>query len=384
MPETLWFDDVDELDKHTQTVDDLRAALEARREHWDECKTEMIFLGRIYGGGVRSNMVHLCNKVLPDGVAVPKVMEWRAFLALLAEHGISEADCWNTDQLTNESYQVPPSQVRCAVCEQSWTLENCTDAYMQFDFADIPLDDYAGKTLGEVEELLQTCRSEATYWLGRSFNDTVGVRHPGGTVAPVDGPDLRSPEERQDDLERWEEVDLSYVAKPGDMIRPFRHSFYHKACLQQVLQEREEATLAQYVEGLAQMCREVGFEEVAATQAAPPDYLLAELGEEFAGEDEEVNPEHVNQQVPYFIVKTSLGNLGFFRGGEGIPCFDLRSVGLKIADLRFLSDADQAPPDLSYLFLCDEELQGMREVNRVLLLRKVRSLEEKLIERLKE
>ena len=40
--------------------------------------------------------------------------------------------------------------------------------------------------------------------------------------------------------------------------------------------------------------------------------------------------------------------------------------------------------DLSYLFLCDEELQGMREVNRVLLLRKVRSLEEKLIERLKE
>ena len=349
MNTTPWYDDVYQLNERIHTLDDLKAACEARQENWRQCTTEVVFLGRIHGGGKgHSQMVDLLNKVLPDTVTVPKVMTWDTFKALLEQYNIPLNACWDwemKEQLTEEHYQVPSSHIRCPICGHGWTLDNCTDVHIRMDHVDMPLNEYVGKTLKEIQDILQHQRPEAVYWLGFDSDNKTDVRHPGG---PSGDPDYFTPEEDEEEQKYWERVELSYVIQEDDRICPFRYQFYHSNCIRSVLQQEYQQSLQEYQHSLAEMLRQVGFNNVQVNSTLPPSHVVEALREEYDEEEGELTAEKIAVELPYFLATTDVGTIGFLRGGEGIPAIDLVTTGVTLQELN-VPGWEQAPPNLSFV-----------------------------------
>ncbi len=377
MSATQWYDNVLELKQRIRTLDDLRIACEARREHWLECRIEVVFLGRIHSG-TRGNMLHLLNKVLPDDVDVPTVMLWGDFLTVLDAHGIPFDVCWNHYQsLSTEPYQVPPPHIRCPVCSAGWTLENCTDAYVRQDYPVLRFDEYAGKTLGEVQDILRRERPEAVYHLPWSQDGETQIRHPGGTFIPPDQYDGRTLEQHEEERTHWEKVNASYVVRHGDLIVPFGYQFLHADCMREVLTHEGVERLQEYQQGLIEMLQGAGFTNVTIDTTLPPPHIVEMLRPEYEDEDKDggedgeksdVTAEQIAAELPYLRATTNLGTIGIQLGAEGLAFLDLITTGVTPEDLNF-PEWEQAPPELEVCGL-DPEGMVLRELYRVLAGRK--------------
>lgn len=143
-----WYDTKNGVKEHLKNLDSFRFLLDIRHDaayKGKERLNEFFLFGGIYYLDSCGN----CGKAEKRILDVDDVLTNSEFWHLVKEK-------------TNEEHygigfsmnggDVPPEGLKCAHCQQTWTLENCFDTVVRDESKIISLNDFAGKTFNEVTD----------------------------------------------------------------------------------------------------------------------------------------------------------------------------------------------------------------------------------------
>jgi len=157
-------------------------------------------------------------------------------------------------------YSIPPDGMVCDVCGKKWTLETATKAVTSHRMELIPLDDFVGKTLREVEDLIEV-RLKGSVLLQPELM-IKNKAYEGLKDHPV-YPDVQMRDNNEDGWIYKADKD-TYRVQNGDQGYFNVWAFRHEACQRSHLEKEER----KYFE---EVFREAGFKEFTL-YTAPNEY----------------------------------------------------------------------------------------------------------------
>ncbi|MBI2121911.1 MAG: hypothetical protein HYT98_02205 [Candidatus Sungbacteria bacterium] len=81
---------------------------------------------------------------------IPDVLTNEEFWAFLGAQGLDVEKTFVSSGMSND---LPPDDIVCCVCQQSWTIENCHDVVITHQHQDFSLSEFVGRQLWEVQRV---------------------------------------------------------------------------------------------------------------------------------------------------------------------------------------------------------------------------------------
>lgn len=186
---------------------------------------------------------------------------------------------------------VPSVGLKCAYCDTGWTLENCHDVTVKHrEVYDMSSDGFAGKTLGEVNEIL-SLRTDGVYRLHHCYpirNDQFIDLSP------------RWPEEKAEWAKKvyknekgWlgdsngHKLGDDFPVSPTDELSLNVWEYYHRAC-------NEERLAKDEAEKFQEVFQKAGFQK----------FVLTPVHNEYCP-----NPSTCTSCAPWYVVDTEIGSI---------------------------------------------------------------------------
>lgn len=156
---TPWYDDKEVIERHLCSLSGLHMVLNARCNAWyqfEERLSEYYVLGRFWldsCGNCMKAIGYVPKEEFPDMPDVLTKDEFE-FWRLLG----------NERMVSFRMSDIPDNHIECPFCGKSWELHNCHDTVRIASTEVYPLDEFAGKTLGEVKAAY-AARTDAKYFM---------------------------------------------------------------------------------------------------------------------------------------------------------------------------------------------------------------------------
>lgn len=232
-----------------------------------------------------------------------------------------------------------PPQVLCAACGKGWSLAESGDYACQDRDNSVPigLDAHVGKTLAQVQELLDGSTEGTFHLLTDVRNDRWIISQPTDRRRDYETEGWRTSDSTQP------QITMDYVVQPGDEVACFGKRFLHLSCYASAEAEAEKENAAQEIEAFTAMFTDAGFSDVKIELTALPAHLVSWImSEETQGLDPNDTPEvqaqtlaemqaQMLKELKYWKVSTDVGTVGIWVAAY--PALDLHGTGISARDL---------------------------------------------------
>ncbi|MDP3778956.1 MAG: hypothetical protein Q8R30_02860 [bacterium] len=261
---------------------------------------------------------------------VPCVLTAQEFEALVNQFGIDK----NTMRRAHELHlpAIPPARMIDPINKESWTIETCHDATPIEKDDSISLDEYVGKTIGEVKEIVAGDR-EKLY----EFYPLVIFNHELIDFAPDDN---GYPLNQYGTRPRYEMTD-DYIVRMDDIINVRIIQFFHKDTLETFQENESDKLVDYYADSIRLICESAGFTEVNVAFTPIPTYLIHH-GDHFS--------HFITHVQMYFRTEAHQGSFGVILLENTMICLDLTAT--RITRHQLMDDADLLVDDSADANIC--------------------------------
>jgi hypothetical protein len=233
----MWYDTKEGIENSIKTFDGFMELKRARHEagyQRRERMSEWLVLGRYQFDTCGNCMWATENPPKDEMPYIPDVMTTQEAWDYIKRFGKSKRS------VSFSLSSLPKPHILCPFCGHGWTINNCHDSIGREHDQDIPLDEYIGKTLAEVEEVFKK-RTDGIYWI----HPEIAIRNDRFIDLTPEYPDPKDEYEKSvvKNKRGWvgsrQGIDGKYVIQPGD-IAGFRiNTFYHGTCNRNELMAKE-------------------------------------------------------------------------------------------------------------------------------------------------
>ncbi len=263
---------------------------------------------------------------------VPPVLTVSEFEALVNQFGVNKNMIRRTHELHLPA--IPPAHMIDPISKKCWTIETCHDATPIEKDDSIGLDEYVGKTIGEVKEILTSSR-EKLY----EFYPLMIFNHELVDFAPDDA---GSPLNQYGTRPRYEMTD-DYIVRMGDIINVRIIQFFHKDTLEIFQGNESDKLVDSYADNIRFICESAGFTEVNVAFTPIPTYLIHH-GDHFS--------HFITHVQMYFRTQARQGSFGVILLENTMVCLDLTATRVTchqlIDDVGLLVD-DSADANICFI-----------------------------------
>ena len=209
---------------------------------------------------------------------------------------------------------IVPLHIHCARCGNKWTIENCVDFITEDVLRPCPdVDSNIGKTLAQLEADLNA-QNDGEYCISPTVRNN-RWKSKSTRATPLERDGWRTDESKKP-------ITMEYVLRLGDEIQAYCCRYFHSACYQEEIAEREARQAAEAAKRIGDMLILWGFEGVLVRKEAIPKYICDWIGAVMGvpGANE------ASLEEIYLRVETAQGNFGFFLAEY--PLIDLTDTGV--------------------------------------------------------
>ncbi len=172
------------------------------------------------------NMHRIMDPIRIKFPSIPDVLEWHEFWDIISQKsiGLSGVCLENADH-------IPPSNMRCAVCGERFTIDTCFDVVDYHKWINIPLVDFVGWTLGNVEKCFEE-RSDARCYLQPYTGNESLIRND-KHIDLRPNPEYKSLKINEEGWRSAKDgITPSYIIEPGDeaFLNVVRYKHYKCHC----------------------------------------------------------------------------------------------------------------------------------------------------------
>ncbi len=224
-----WYDNREGVVKSLRTLKGFNELIRARHNAGYDRKerlNEWFILGGRWTLDTCGNTMKAMSGYKPwEKFRIPRVIPEKDFWSYLELRNAPEKECIQFSW----SSEVPSAGICCPECGEPWTIQNTHSAVVTHESHIVPLNEYVGMTMAEVQKTLDN-QQDADRWLSNdTWNDCrIDTR-----------PDARFPDLQRNRTGRLHVGD-SYTIQPGDSGLIYTWIYRHPECQKAHLRTREE------------------------------------------------------------------------------------------------------------------------------------------------